>query len=290
MNCPSPHDASLKNEWSRLDQAKRSSGNGDTLLKQRLPELRRYAPRSGLLVLLALVLMLIAHDALADDWFDTFYQYRIPLETRSQQVGWLEIPISESQIVEAINRVDRFQFDPNFFSWNAARLVEVDEEGDVVDPHAEAGFYLMQLGDELAGGVLASGTEKPVISVSSNKPHLLTYTSSGVGKGRRLSTRRSFRRAVGCGAMTIASPGSRRFSRWTRPRTKSSSCRTAMRCNWPSVDGGRWTVDWQIARFVRASGQSRLVGESQQAGQKTMDAVLPANVQPPFADPAEATR
>lgn len=132
--------------------------------------------------LVVLILVLFAHDAVADDWFDTFYQYRVPLETRSQQAGWQEIPVSESQIVAAINSVERFQFDPQFMAWNAATLVEVDEAGELVDPHLEAGFYLIQPGDELADGALASGSDQPVIRVSRNQPHLLIYTSSGVGK------------------------------------------------------------------------------------------------------------
>jgi hypothetical protein len=118
----------------------------------------------------------------ASDWFDPFYQYRIPLETTSDMAGWQQIPLTETQITTAVNKIEQFQFDANFFAYNAARLVEVDDAGQVVDPHAEAGFYLVQRGEELAAGVLKSGNAKVLIDVVQDEPHLLTYTSSGGGK------------------------------------------------------------------------------------------------------------
>jgi hypothetical protein len=133
---------------------------------------RRYA------IVIGLLLSTTAH---ADDWLDTYYQYRVPFTTQSQDAGWQRLPVSELQITKSINEIEQFQFDPAFFAYNYVKLVEVDDRGKVIE-HPEAGFFLVPESEELASGALEGEEEKYTISVTRNQPHLLMYTASGGGK------------------------------------------------------------------------------------------------------------
>lgn len=124
----------------------------------------------------------LAQSASADEWHDTFYQFRIPFETRAEQDGWVRIPLSVEKITDAINRTSRFHFDSDFFAFNAIALVEVDESGQVVDAHPEAGFYLTPIGKDLAEGWQQTAGDKCAIKVVKDKPHLLEFVSSEFGK------------------------------------------------------------------------------------------------------------
>ena len=130
----------------------------------------------------ALALTLFADRVWADDWFDTFYQYRIPFETDSERDGWVRIALSPDRITDAVNQAGRFQFDARYFAFNAVALIEVDETGQVVDPHPEAGFYLSPIGKDLAAGWQDAAGDRYAIKVVKNKPHLLEFVSSGFGK------------------------------------------------------------------------------------------------------------
>ena len=133
------------------------------------------------LLLSCLAFLLSATSVLADEWFDTFYQYRIPFEMNSKHDGWVRMSLTPEQITGAINRVSRFQFDANFFAFNAVALVEVDEAGKVVDAHPEAGFYMTPIGRDLAEGWRQAAGDKYAIKVAKDKPHLLEFVSSGFG-------------------------------------------------------------------------------------------------------------
>lgn len=133
-------------------------------------------------LLWCLALLLSTNSLLADDWFDAFYQYRIPFETNSKHDGWVRMSLTTEQITNAINRVSRFQFDANFFAFNAVTLVEVDENGKVVHAHPEAGFCLTRVGSELAKGWQQAAGDKYAIKVVKDKPHLLEFVSSDFGK------------------------------------------------------------------------------------------------------------
>jgi len=133
-------------------------------------------------LLSGLLLTLFANSVLADEWHDTFYQYRIPFETTAEQDGWVRIPLSADEITSAINRTSRFQFDADFFAFNVVALVEVDESGQVVDAHPEAGFYLTPIGKNLAEGWEQTAGDKYAIKVVKDKPHLLEFVSSEFGK------------------------------------------------------------------------------------------------------------
>ena len=133
-------------------------------------------------LLSGLLLTLFANSVLADEWHDTFYQYRIPFETTAEQDGWVRIPLSAEKITDTINRTSRFQFDADFFAFNAVRLVEVDESGQVVNAHPEAGFYLTPVGKDLAEGWQQTVGDKHAIKVVKGKPHLLEFVSAEFGK------------------------------------------------------------------------------------------------------------
>jgi hypothetical protein len=133
-------------------------------------------------LLWCLALLLSTNSLLADDWFDAFYQYRIPFETNSKHDGWVRMSLTAEQITNAINRVSRFQFDANFFALNAVTIVEVDETGKVVHAHPEAGFCLTRVGSELAKGWQQAAGDKYAIKVVKDKPHLLEFVSSDFGK------------------------------------------------------------------------------------------------------------
>lgn len=98
------------------------------------------------LLLSYLALAVSTNCLLADDWFDAFFQYRIPFETNSKHDGWMQIPLSPEQITNAVNQSGRFPVDSRYFAFNAVALVEVDAAGNVVDSHPEAGFYLTPIG------------------------------------------------------------------------------------------------------------------------------------------------
>jgi len=125
--------------------------------------------------------LLLSPIAPADDWLDTYYQYRVPFVTQSQDAGWQHLPVSELQLTKSINEIEQFQFDPAFFAYNYVKLVEVDERGKVVE-HPEAGFFLVPQHEELAAGALEGNGENHTFSVTRDQPHLLTYTASGGGK------------------------------------------------------------------------------------------------------------
>ena len=129
-----------------------------------------------------LALLFSTTSVLADGWFDTFYQYRIPFETNSKHEGWVRLSLTTEQITNAINRVSRFQYDANFFAFNAVTLVEVDEDGKVVNAHPEAGFYLSRVGSEQAKGWQQATGDTHAIRVVKNKPYLLEFVSSDFGK------------------------------------------------------------------------------------------------------------
>ena len=130
------------------------------------------------LTVLCLFLSTTAH---ADDWLDTYYQYRVPFVTHSEDAGWQRIPVSETQVTQAINDIEQFRFDPAFFAYNFVKLVEVEEGGKLVE-HPEAGFFLAPEGKELAPKALEGTEEKHTISVTKDQPHLMTYTASDGGK------------------------------------------------------------------------------------------------------------
>lgn len=70
-----------------------------------------------------------ALSADADKWHDTFYQYRIPVEIVVDKPGWARIPLDEEVITQAINGIEEFKYDPQFFAYNYIKVVELDRKG-----------------------------------------------------------------------------------------------------------------------------------------------------------------
>jgi hypothetical protein len=56
-----------------------------------------------------------------ENWTDTFYQYRIPVVLDVKEAGWQTIPISQTQITEAINNLEEMHFNPLFFAYINSR-------------------------------------------------------------------------------------------------------------------------------------------------------------------------
>lgn len=120
--------------------------------------------------------------AVADDWVDHFYQFRLPVEIESAEAGWHVVPLDAEQITAAINRLSPFRFDPNYLAFNQVKLVEVNALGEVLDGEVEGGFTLVRQGPELAEQVLSGVEEKKTIEVTPDRYHLLRFTNSGGGK------------------------------------------------------------------------------------------------------------
>ena len=111
-----------------------------------------YRSRLVTMLIAMLALDVAASKALSVDeagWVDTYYQYRIPVVLDVEKAGWNVAPIDQTKITERINRNEEMQFDPLFFAYNQVKVVEVDGDGNVIDPNTEAGFYLVSDSEEL---------------------------------------------------------------------------------------------------------------------------------------------
>ena len=107
----------------------------------------------------------------ATPWYDTFYQYRIPIDIACNESGWNVIPVTEQEITEAIGHTDPFIYNPKYLAYN--HLVVVDEQtGQACD---NAGFHCVPVSEELVkeqGGSLSIPTQKGAY-------YLVTYRASG---------------------------------------------------------------------------------------------------------------
>src|SRR3990172_10616098 len=109
--------------------------------------------KMGLRAILASLLAVILPSSLfAGDrnWFDTYYQYRIPVEVQVEKPGWVRLPLAEKEITQAVNAIEELQYDPNFLAYNYLKVVEVGKAGEVTDADLEAGFYLVPAGEAQA--------------------------------------------------------------------------------------------------------------------------------------------
>ena len=134
------------------------------------------------LLVSAIVALLVQPVSAADDWVDSFYQFRLPVEFEADAAGWQVLPIDAERITREINRVGPFRFDPHYLAFNQVKLVEVDESGKAIDRNVDGGFILVTSGPELAAEVLAGKADKKTIAVTAGRYHLMRFTSSGGGK------------------------------------------------------------------------------------------------------------
>ncbi len=130
----------------------------------------------------AIVALLVQPVPAADDWVDSFYQFRLPVEIEAEAAGWQVLPIDAERITSEINRVGPFRFDPQYLAFDQVKLVEVDESGKAIDRAVDGGFTLVSIGPELATDVLAGKADKEMIAVTPGRYHLMRFTSSGGGK------------------------------------------------------------------------------------------------------------
>ena len=134
------------------------------------------------LLVSAIVALLVQPVSAADDWVDSFYQFRLPVEFEADAAGWQVLPIDAERITREINRVGPFRFDPHYLAFNQVKLVEVDESGKAIDRKVDGGFTLVASGPELAADVLSGKADKKTIAVTPGRYHLMRFTSSGGGK------------------------------------------------------------------------------------------------------------
>ena len=69
------------------------------------------------ITILALTLALLPLSVLSseDKWYDTFYQYRIPVVVDVKKAGWNVVFIDEQDIIEKINKIEEMKYDPLWF-------------------------------------------------------------------------------------------------------------------------------------------------------------------------------
>jgi len=92
--------------------------------------------------LLILTLSVSRSAGSAQDWIDTFYQYRVPVAVEVKKAGWNVVPISTSQLITAINKLEEMQYDLRWFDFNQLKVVEVNRNSKVIDSNPIAGFIL----------------------------------------------------------------------------------------------------------------------------------------------------
>ena len=80
-----------------------------------------------------------------DPWSDKFYQYRIPVDVVVESPGWNQIPLDEKPITGAINAIEKFQYDAQFFAYNYLKVIQPAPDGSASE--IEAGFYMIPDGE-----------------------------------------------------------------------------------------------------------------------------------------------
>ena len=75
-------------------------------------------------------------------WYNQYYQYRIPVEVTTTASGLQELNISLESIAVAINQLEVIHCSEKFVDFNHVKVVEYDSGGNIVDEVDSAGFYL----------------------------------------------------------------------------------------------------------------------------------------------------
>jgi len=132
-----------------------------------------------------LALDIVASRALSVEeagWFDTYYQYRIPVVLEAKEAGWNIVPIDASAITAAINKTEELKFDPLWFAWNQLKVVEVDDNGKVINSKMKGGFYLVPGSGELFTETITGKNQTVKIPTEKGAYYLVRYKSQGGGK------------------------------------------------------------------------------------------------------------
>ena len=115
------------------------------------------------------------------NWFDTFYQYRIPLVVDAKESGWQVVPVTPSAITAAVNSNEELKFDPLWFDYNNVKAVAVDQSGKALGAVASVGFYLVAEGEELATEKLTGENQKLSIPTEKDAYYLVSFVNQGAG-------------------------------------------------------------------------------------------------------------
>jgi len=80
-------------------------------------------------------------------WYDDFYQYRIPFEAASTAAGQYILPITESDVVTAINNNanEDVKYDDEFFAFDNVLIVEYDSGGNLIGPVPNSGYVMVEV-------------------------------------------------------------------------------------------------------------------------------------------------
>ena len=116
------------------------------------------------------------------NWYDTYYQYRVPVTLEVKETGWNAVPIDASTITEAVNKNEELKFDPLWFAWNQLKVVEVDDHEKVLDPNVRGGFCLVPESDELFVEEITGKEQKVQIPTGKGAYYLVRYSSQGGGQ------------------------------------------------------------------------------------------------------------
>ena len=116
-----------------------------------------------------------------DGWHDAFYQYRVPVVIEVKQAGWHRVPVTESRLISAINRLEEMEYHDTWFAYNHLKVVEVDADGKIIDPRPVAGFHLIPEGNELISPDVVGKQDTVTIPTERGAYYLLSYTAEGAG-------------------------------------------------------------------------------------------------------------
>ena len=75
-------------------------------------------------------------------WYDQFYQYRIPIEVSPSSAGLQILDISSDTITDAVNQLEEIKYSAKYFDHNQVIIVEYDASGGIVDRLDTGGFFL----------------------------------------------------------------------------------------------------------------------------------------------------
>ena len=146
----------------------------------------------SVVTLVAASLLASAPASAGSSWWDTYYQYRVPLTVESDRAGWSWIPIDEADITSKVNALEPLSFDPTFFAYNQLRVVEVDSTGNPVDSDPKAGFYVVPLSGNLITQRITGQEQVVEIPTEAGAYYLVEYRSHGGGKSPVLSYEQIF--------------------------------------------------------------------------------------------------
>ncbi len=116
-----------------------------------------------------------------DPWSDKFYQYHIPVDVVVESPGWNQIPLDEKQITGAINAIEEFQYDAQFFAYNYLKVIQPAPGGSASE--IEAGFYMIPDGETdvvpLTNGPVPREGLPISLPVEPHCSYLVRYTAMG---------------------------------------------------------------------------------------------------------------